>query len=95
MLRFVVCYDITSDQRRRKVAECLDAYGDRVQDSVFELRVDRALFDKCISELSGLIAPDEDNVAIYRLCAACEKERFYLGVGENTERVGEEDVFIV
>ena len=95
MLRFVVCYDITSDQRRRKAAECLDAYGDRVQDSVFELLVDRVLFDKCISELSGLIDPSEDNVAIYRLCAACEKERFYLGVGENAERVGEEDVFIV
>ena len=95
MFRFVVCYDITSDRRRRKVAECLDAYGDRVQDSVFELLVSRVLFDKCISELSGLIDPTEDNVAIYRLCAACEKERFYLGVGEKAERVGEEGVFIV
>ncbi len=94
MLRFVVCYDITSDHRRRKVAECLDAYGDRVQDSVFEMLVDRMLFDKCISDLSGLIDPTEDTVAVYRLCATCEKERFYLGVGEKAERVGEEDVFI-
>ena len=95
MPRFVVCYDITSDQRRRRVAACLDAYGDRVQDSVFELLVERALFDKCLSELSGLIDSTEDTVAVYRLCAACEKERFYLGVGEKAERVGEEDVFIV
>ncbi len=94
MLRFVVCYDITSDQRRRKVAECLDVYGDRVQDSVFEMRVDRALFDTCLSALSALIDPTEDTVAVYRLCAACEKERFYLGAGEKAERVGEEDVFI-
>ena len=95
MPRFVVCYDITSDQRRRKVAECLDAYGDRVQDSVFELLVDRALFDKCMAALSGLIDPTEDTVAVYRLCAACEKERVYLGTGEKAARVGEEDVFIV
>ncbi len=95
MPHFVVCYDITSDQRRRHVAECLDTYGDRVQDSVFEMVVDRALFDRCISELSGLIDPTEDTVAAYRLCAACEKERVYLGLGEQAERVGEEDVFIV
>ena len=95
MSRFVVCYDITTDQRRRKVAECLDTYGDRVQNSVFELPVDLVLFDKCISEISGLIDPTEDTVAVYRLCGACEKERFYLGVGEKAERVGEEDVFIV
>ncbi len=95
MPRFVVCYDITSDQRRRRVAECLDAYGDRVQDSVFELVVDRVLFDKCLSELSALIDSTEDNVLACRLCASCEKEQVYMGVSEKTERVGEEDVFIV
>ena len=94
MPRFVVCYDITSDPRRRQVAACLDAYGDRVQDSVFEMLVDTLLFDKCLSELSGLIDATEDTVAVYRLCAPCEKGRFYLGTGEKAERVGEEDVFI-
>ena len=94
MPRFVVCYDVTSDRRRRQVAACLDAYGDRVQASVFEMLADRTLFDKCLSELSGLIDPAEDTIAVYRLCAACEKDRFYLGTGEKAERVGEEDVFI-
>ncbi len=95
MARFVVCYDVVSNQRRRKVASCLDAYGDRVQDSVFELPVDRPLLDQCISELSGLINAAEDRVTVYRLCASCESERFYLGVGETAEPIGEEPVFIV
>lgn len=95
MARFVVCYDVVSNQRRRKVVLCLDAYGDRVQDSVFELPVDRALLDKCMAEQAGLIDATEDHVAVYRLCGSCESERFYLGVGEKTERIGEEPVFIV
>ena len=95
MSRFIVCYDIVGDQRRRRVAACLDAYGDRVQDSVFELPVDRKLLDKCICQLSGLIDPAEDQVAVYRLCCACEPDRFYLGASETFANIGEEDVFIV
>ena len=44
MSRFVVCYDVADNKRRYKVAACLDGYGDRVQGSVFELRIERALF---------------------------------------------------
>lgn len=90
-----MCYDIASNRRRRKVAACLDAYGDRVQNSVFELPVDRNLLDKCIGELSGLIDPAEDHVAVYRLCSTCETERLYLGLSETVSNIGKEDVFIV
>ena len=79
---------------RYKVAACLDGYGDRVQGSVFELRIERALLDRCLAEVFGLIDTEEDSVVAYRLCAACEKERIYLGVGEQVAHIGEEDVFI-
>ncbi len=94
MSRFVVCYDIADNKRRYKVAACLDGYGDRVQGSVFELRVERTLLDRCLDEVSGLIDAAEDSVVVYRLCAACEKERVYWGVGEQVAHIGEEDVFI-
>lgn len=94
MSRFVVCYDVANSTRRYKVAACLDGYGDRVQDSVFELPVNRLLLDQCLAEVVGLINAAEDSVIIYRLCAACEKERVYLGVGEQVAHIGEEDVFI-
>ena len=94
MSRFIVCYDVADNKRRYKVAACLDGYGDRVQGSVFELRVERALLDRCLAEVFGLIDTEEDSVVAYRLCAACEKERIYLGVGEQVAHIGEEDVFI-
>ncbi len=94
MSHYVVCYDVVDNRRRYKVAACLDAYGDRVQRSVFELPIDRTLLDKCLAEIANLIDADADNIAIYRLCAACTSERFYLGIGAQAERIGEEQVFI-
>ena len=95
MTRFVVCYDVANDRRRREIAACLDGYGDRVQESVFELAVDSALMEGCLAEISTLIDRSEDNIAIYRLCGSCERERSYLGVGEVADRVGEETAFVV
>lgn len=94
MSRFVVCYDVANNKRRYKVAACLDGYGDRVQGSVFELSVNRTLLDQCLTEVAGLINAAEDSVVVYRLCAACEKERVYWGVGEQVAHIGEEEVFI-
>ena len=94
MSRFVVCYDVANNKRRYKVAACLDGYGDRVQRSVFELSVSRTLLEQCLAEVSGLIDAAEDSLVVYRLCAACEKERVYLGLGEQVAHIGEEDVFI-
>lgn len=95
MSRYIVCYDVSDDRRRRRVANTLDGYGDRVQGSVFELPVDRTLLDKCISEITAIIAPDIDRIAVYRLCGNCEAERNYYGRLEGVDRIGEEKVFIV
>ncbi len=94
MARFVVCYDVSDDRRRRKIAEVLDAYGDRVQESVFELPVDGVLMDECVAELAQAIGRD-DHLAIYRLCKACDGARRYLGAAADVPRIGEEEVFIV
>ena len=93
--RFVVCYDIANGRRRRKVAACLDSYGDRVQESVFEVLVDNWRFDNCMADLAALIDMQEDNVVVYRLCGSCNRERSYYGLGRNTANIGEEEVFIV
>ena len=37
---YLVCYDIVSDRRRNKVSKLLEAYGLRVQKSVFECVLD-------------------------------------------------------
>ncbi len=94
MTRFVVCYDIADDRRRRKIAELLDAYGDRIQESVFELPVDRSLMNKCRDALIDVLDQKQDSLAIYRLCASCDEQRLYYGAAA-AAHIGEEEVFIV
>ena len=93
--RYVICYDIPDDKRRTKVAKCLDGFGDRIQWSVFEAVMDHALIDKLIAKVQDLIDPDEDQVRIYALCAACAKRVRTLGAVAPGPEVGEETVFIV
>lgn len=40
MSLYLVAYDTSSNTRRRQVAEVLRRYGPRVQESVFELRLE-------------------------------------------------------
>lgn len=93
-MRYVICYDISSADRRRRVSECLDGYGDRIQKSVFEAVLDAALFNSCLSELAKLIDPTEDSIAAYALCAACDDRRVYHGSAEGRD-IGAEKVYIV
>ena len=94
MPRYVVCYDIASSKRRGKVAYCLDSYGDRAQESVFELKVSPRRFDWCLERIRALIDPAVDLVAVYALCANREGRRLYLGADELAGTIGDEQVFI-
>ncbi|MCC6284459.1 MAG: CRISPR-associated endonuclease Cas2 [Phycisphaerales bacterium] len=40
MSLYVAAYDIRADSRRRRVADVLARYGLRIQDSIFELRLE-------------------------------------------------------
>ncbi len=95
MARYIVCHDIHDDRRRRRIAQVLDAYGDRAQHSVFELPVDRKLGDAAVAEATAHLDPGSDRLAVYRLCAACDGERVYVGGPPGGPGIGDEDVFIV
>jgi CRISPR-associated protein Cas2 len=73
-LAYVVCYDIRDDQRRTRVAACLDGFGGRVQWSVFEALLTRELLDDLVTRVGEIINPKLDRVSIYPLCAACRKK---------------------
>ena len=66
----LVTYDVSTTsaagkKRLRKVAKaCLD-YGQRVQNSVFELLVDFAQWTECRKRLIELIDPEEDSLRFY------------------------------
>lgn len=66
--------------------------GDRVQYSVFECNLDQKLLDLMVDRVEKIVAPEEDSVRIYTLCAACNRIIKIIGVGEVAT---DQDVYIV
>ncbi|MCY4225286.1 MAG: CRISPR-associated endonuclease Cas2 [Bacteroidetes bacterium] len=95
MPRYAIAYDIANNARRRKVANLLDSYGDRVQNSVFEMVVTKPMLEICLNRMKEFLDLKEDKVVVYFLCKVCESKRIYIGDVEDTPSIGEEQVFIV
>jgi len=68
----LVAYDVQTTDRKgqrrlRKVALACQAYGQRVQNSVFECTVNDTQFEQLVNRLKGIIDETEDNLRIYHL----------------------------
>ena len=63
---YVFAYDIHNDHIRRRVADILDDVAARVQYSVFEGRMRKAVMEQTRGRLSRLLE-DGDSLRIYRL----------------------------
>ncbi|SEH05248.1 CRISPR-associated endonuclease Cas2 [Candidatus Venteria ishoeyi] len=75
---YVVCYDITDDGIRNRIAKALLAYGERVQYSVFEIAVENAdILEKVCKELRE-ISDEDSEIRLYRLCATCRQDSHLL-----------------
>lgn len=89
----LVSYDVsTSDKmgrtRLRKVAKaCLD-YGQRVQNSVFEIDVDYGTFLKLKDRLIKLIDPKQDSLRIYYLGNNWKNRIEHIGTKETYDPEG-------
>jgi CRISPR-associated protein Cas2 len=71
-LNILICYDVnTADpagqKRLRKVAKACEAYGQRVQKSVFECRLTETHLEKLKQRLLRIIDPQKDSLRFYRL----------------------------
>lgn len=95
MPRYAVAYDIADNSRRRKVANLLDSFGDRVQNSVFELVVSRSMLTQCLKSVKELLNLQEDKLVVYFLCQTCESKRTYIGSVDGITNIGDEHVFVV
>lgn len=68
----LVSYDVSTEtahgrRRLRRVAKLCQRYGQRVQKSVFECKVDLARYEQLERELLAEIDEKEDNLRLYRL----------------------------
>lgn len=66
-MHWLAIYDISDPKRLRKVANLMEAYGLRVQRSVFELEADPGLID-AIRKRVMLLTEDPDSVVFVPLC---------------------------
>jgi CRISPR-associated protein Cas2 len=88
----VVSYDIVDDKNRLKVSKVLRNYGQRVQKSVFECRVDEKRYLEIKEKLGKVIDMEKDSVRYYSLCQRCIGTIEISGWGSITE---DEDLIII
>ncbi|QUS62535.1 CRISPR-associated endonuclease Cas2 (plasmid) [Synechocystis sp. PCC 7339] len=67
MLFYVITYDIPDDRRRKKVADLLEGYGQRVQYSVFECTLSKSKLQELQNRLRKIYQSEEDSLRFYPL----------------------------
>ena len=72
MVDWLVTYDVNTttkdgQRRLRRVAKACEAFGQRVQYSVFEVSVNAAQGERLKTRLLGIIHPGEDSLRFYLL----------------------------
>lgn len=76
----VVVYDITDDRVRGRVANALEGFGRRVQESVFECDLDEKLLGELVARLQTELKPSDDGqLRVYRVCGNCLQASFGIG----------------
>jgi CRISPR-associated protein Cas2 len=77
----MVTYDIGDDRRRQLVAIALAGYGERVQYSVFECRLDERELIQLRSRIAAVVDPECDCIRWYPLCRPCHGQIVQQGNG--------------
>jgi CRISPR-associated protein Cas2 len=80
----LVTYDVNVTEaggarRLRRVAKTCQNYGQRVQNSVFEIEVDPAQLVALKSKLAAIIQPELDSLRYYNLGANWERRIEHVG----------------
>lgn len=75
----LVAYDTPDDKRRRKMAETLEGFGDRLQWSVFECWVLPGELDRLIRTLKRIADEFRDRLAIIPINRTTMKSTTHLG----------------
>ncbi len=88
----LVSYDIVDDRKRLRLAKLMKSYGERVQKSVFECRLDDRRYLTMKQGIEKLIDWELDSVRYYILCGLCVKNVEISDVGVVRE---DEEVIVV
>ena len=85
---YIIAYDIADNKRRLRVAKTLESWGYRIQESVFQQRLDTATMARVRSSLAALISESDDVIRIYPACSSCADRADILGAAIALDDVG-------
>ena len=88
---YAISYDIRDDRRRLRVAKVLKDFGERVQLSVFEARLEARDLERLKQRVLKHLDQENDSLRLYPLCGACVPGIEILGQGLVTQ----DDDFII
>lgn len=88
--KFMICYDISKDRIRYRVARILLGYGIRSQKSIFEVEEDKKNVNKLMNELSEIILHGTDKIFSFEISDRGTIERR----GDSVEYLACDDFYI-
>jgi len=80
----VLCYDVSSDRRRRKIARVLEERASRVQLSVFEARLNANALSRLVARVEKHLQAG-DSLRVYTIARAGERHCQVYGAGVPVE----------
>ncbi|MFQ5740952.1 MAG: CRISPR-associated endonuclease Cas2 [Acidobacteriota bacterium] len=90
---WVVSYDVFDDRRRNALARLLEEWGERVQYSVFECRLNPSQMSYLRRKTGGILELSRDQVRWYPVCLRCCARVSKLGSGQT--QAGESAPFLI
>ncbi len=89
----LVTYDVSTKtpagkKRLRQIARICEGFGQRVQNSVFELLVDPGQWADCKSKLESAFNPAEDSLRYYYLGSNWKRRVEHVGAKETLDIEG-------
>lgn len=90
----LLTYDVSTEtsagrKRLRNVAKKCMAYGQRVQNSVFECNIDWSQYLKLQNELKSIINVDEDSLRFYNLGNKYSEKVIHIGIKPSIDFEGD------
>lgn len=77
-MKYLITYDIENNKRRKKVSDELEAYGYRVNFSVFECELNKTKMKNLVKKFEELIDKKKDSLRFYHVCENCVPKSFEL-----------------
>jgi CRISPR-associated protein Cas2 len=79
-MNYLVTYDIENNKNRKKLSDLLEAYGQRVNYSVFECILNQTKLKKLQKKImeEELFNKKSDSIRFYHICKNCVPKSFEL-----------------